>query len=647
MIHIDIETRSNVNLLTHGVYNYATDLSTELLCLCWAVDDGTIHRWHPGLAAFPAELAVRIENGEALWAHNAQFERLLFQYVICNDHDCPVPQLEQWYCTATLARAHALPGSLEMCARALGLKHQKDKRGMELIRAMSIPPFEHTPELLDEMMNYCAQDVRVEREIHHTLPELPAGIWAGYWASERINDRGIVVDTAIANAAIPLAESEQANITEELLAITDGEITKPRSTKLTRWVYNRLGDLQQAIMHDTTKAAGISLDNSRVQELLEASDAIPDDIYRAIELKALASKSSVAKYQTLLNLADPDDHRVRGAFIYLGAAQTGRFSSRGLQLHNLPRASVKGDQAEQLREQLLQGKLTDGILAGLSKLIRPSLMAGEGNVLVACDWSAIEARILPWASADRDADTVLDVFRNGGDIYVSTAAKMGSQYDRQIGKVASLSLGYAGGVGAFQAMARGYHVAISDAVAQRIVQDWRRANGWAPRFWRALETAVADAISRPHIECPAGRVSYRFDGQHLFCTLPSGRYLMYPFTERKVKETPRGPVMEYSCIKSSLVPAEGRPWPRMTLWGGLLAENLVQAIAADLLVNLLLQLNDAPVTMHVHDEVVLEVPAFEGQTALKELTTLMTTPPWWAGELPLAAEGWVGKRFRK
>lgn len=650
--HIDIETRSNVNLFTHGVYTYAQDLSTELLCLSYAIDNAEVQTWTPhSKRPFPADLATHIEHGRKLYAHNAQFERLLFEYVVCNDYDCPRPALEQWYCTATLARAHALPGALDKCARVLGLDFQKDKRGAELIKLMSVPPFQFDEQLLAEMVAYCEQDVRVERAIHDTLPALPAGVWAGYHVSERINDRGILVDTEIAEAAIPLASEEQLSINEALSQATFGEVLKPRSTKLTNWVYERLPEAYKAYMHDPTKKSGLSLDSARVEEMLALEGRLDSSVLRVLELKALSSKSSVAKFESLIKLADPDDKRVRGAFIYLGAAQTGRWSSKGLQVHNLPRVSVSGDEFDALRSALITGRLRGDVMRSLSSLLRPSIMASAGKELVSVDWSGIEARALPWLTAFDSAEPVLNVFRSGKDIYLETASSMGPQYDRQIGKVATLSLGYGGGVGAFKSMAGNYRVKVSDDVAQRVVNDWRTANPWAKSFWQALEKGVATAMQCPDKWVEVSRVAYLYDGTHLFCRLPSGRQLMYPYATREVKETRYGPQFAYSCVKSSLVTTQTEDFPRMWLWGGLLAENITQAVCADLLVDLLLWLEDEraeyPVIMHVHDQVVLEVPEGKGAEVVADIEDAMRVAPWWAEGLPLDAEGWHGQRFRK
>jgi len=652
MIHIDIETRSHTDLTTRGVYNYAQDPSTEVLCICYAEDNGRIRSWTPS-QSFPLQLIDAIERGDELWAHNAQFERLLFDYVICNDYDCPRPKLEQWRCTATLARGHALPGSLDACARALNLRHKKDKRGAELIKLMSIPPFEHTPELLNEMVEYCKQDVRVERMIHSTLPPLPDHVWRVYQTSERINDRGVLVDVELARAALPLADTEQGNINEELTALTEGAVTKPRSPKLAAWVHERLPDRYKPVIEDASKKSGLSLDGSRVDELLQLENRINEqcELSRVVELKALASKSSVAKFQALIDLADDEDQRVRGALVHLGAGQTGRWSSRGLQIHNFPRASAEGEDFDKLRADAISGRLHGNVMRSLSKLLRPSLMAPEGKTFVSVDWSAIEARALPWLSGDPRAESVLDVFRAGEDIYMKAAESMGPQYDRQIGKVATLALGYQGGVGAFQAMARGYRVSVDDDMAQRVVRDWRRANAWAQAFWGDLEMGLAGAMTRPSYAVPVGRVAYRYEAPHMFCELPSGRTLMYPFISRDVEETQYGPRFAYTCIKSSLVPSGDKPWPRMQLYGGILCENITQGVCADLLAHLLLRLETErpywPCVMHVHDQVVLEVPKEEGPSACREVEQMMSSGPTWAEGLPLAAEGWHGPRFKK
>lgn len=634
MLHIDLETRSHCNLLKAGTYNYATHPTTEVICMCWAKDDGPVETWIPG-DSWP------VWDEDVFCAHNAQFERLIFKHVlgINTDHD-------QWLCTATLARAHALPGSLGDCARALRLHYQKDRRGEELIKLMSIPPYDESDGLLGEMVDYCQRDVEVEREIYNTLPGLSDEIWAGYDVSERINDRGLLVDVELAEAVVPLAEAEQQSINRALADETGGDVLKPRSPKLTTWVYERLPLELRSIMQDDSKKSGMSLGGSVVTELLNVVE--DQQVKRVLELKALASKSSVAKFQAMQDLAGPDN-RVRGAYLYLGAAQTGRFSSRGLQVHNLPRDCSKTPDED--RDLIMRGGLGGQVMKTLAAMLRPSIWAGSGSQFVCSDWAGIEARALPWLAG---ADDMLNVFREGLDVYVEAAKDIygpafvdGDKDQRQIGKVAVLSLGYGGAVGAFQSMARNYGVRVSDGRARRIVDSWREGNPWATQFWGNLMMAAHDAIR--HGSAEVGVLRYEYEQDHLFCVLPSGRRLMYPWVERKAVENRWGVEMELSCIKSSLVPAQGKDWPRMRLWGGLLAENVTQAMCADLLIGSLVKLDGLCdyVVGHTHDEILMEVPAGDVFHAMDMLEDVMLEVPDWAAGLPLAVESWRGSYYRK
>jgi DNA polymerase len=648
MGHIDIESLSECDLPRHGAYIYATDPTTKVLCICWGLEDGDIRYWTPGMPLDP-ELVQLLES-EILVAHNAQFERLMFEFVIGPDHGYPVPKLEQWRCTATLARARALPGSLGDAARALRLPYQKDKRGAELIQLMSVPPFEHTPELLEEMVRYCAMDVLVERSLWHTLHPLDDFDWDVYHANERINDRGIRVDLDVARAAVPYAQAEQADLVSELTALTGGAISKPRSRKLVSWIHERLPERYQDILIDKAKKSGMSLDKSRIEELAEISDRLPDPLPRVIEVRALASKSSVSKYQAMLDLADPDDHRVRGAYLQFGAGQTGRYSSRGLQVHNLPRACA--DDPEATLQRMQDGRLHRDVLRVLSSMLRPSIIAATGHTFICADWAGIEARALPWLAG---AEHILDVFRRGDDVYIKAASDVwpGETIDkdkRQVGKVIVLALGFGGGVGSFTTMGRNYGVRLPENRVKVIVDRWRMANRWARRFSDALLQAAMHAYDAPGQWFRAGdHIRYIRRGNHLYCELPSGRELMYPWIESEIVENRYGMTRQLSAIKGNLVPAEGNEWPRVRIWHGLLAENVTQATCADLLMDALARADSAgfPVALHTHDEIVLECARRKAAEAQKGLEALMLEAPEWAAGLPLAVESWTGNRYRK
>ncbi len=279
----------------------------------------------------------------------------------------------------------------------------------------------------------------------------------------------------------------------------------------------------------------------------------------------------------------------------------------------------------------------------LKGMLRPALIPAPGKQFVVADWSAVEARVTAWASADPQAEEVLQVFRDGRDIYKREAAgiyrvpeETVDKDQRQIGKVAILSLGFAGSIGAFAAMGRAYGVMMPESDARRIVDAWRRANAWAVRYWAKLEDAYTRALRNPGREFSAGHVTYLYDGQHLWYALPSGRILCYPFAKFEGDEI--------TYIKAAWKPAaDAKEWPRARLWKGLATENITQAIAHDLLREALRQLDN--VVLHVHDEIVLE--SSDEVKDAERLRQVMCTPPKWATGLPLNAEVEIMQRYGK
>jgi DNA polymerase len=288
------------------------------------------------------------------------------------------------------------------------------------------------------------------------------------------------------------------------------------------------------------------------------------------------------------------------------------------------------------------GKRITDVLRGM---LRPALIPEKGNVFVVSDWNAIEARMNAWLSNDVEAEAVLDVFRGGRDIYIKEAAGIYKVPEDQvtsdqrfIGKVAILSLGYAGGVGAFTAMGRAYGLVMAESDAKRIVDAWRRANAWAVRYWNLLESAYTRAMRKPGTPFSAGRVTYLFSGGHLWYALPSGRVLCYPFARLEDDGV--------SYAKASWKPdAKAEEWPRARLWKGLAAENICQAAANDILRASLRQLPDC--VLHIHDEIVLECSEAEAEKRKAELEAVMVSPPAWASGLPLKVEAKIMARYGK
>jgi len=643
---VDFETRSRCDLFSKGVYNYAQDASTDVLCMSYAFDEDEVVTWRP---TDPFPESVRTHTGQ-IFAHNAAFERLIFWYVLqCNF------RLEQFYCTAAQARANCLPGSLEDVGRAISSNMRKDHRGSQLIRALSIPradgTFNEDPKLLAEMVAYCEQDVRATRAISKTMRPLSDQELADYHVNERINDRGVLLDLPLAQAAVKYAAAEMEEIESLVQDITKGEINSVRSPRMKQWVMDRVGPQALALMEvykDGEKK--YSIDKSVRANLLlfaeENPDEIPTHVADVIQCADDLWASSVAKFSRLSELADEVDHRVRGAFVFAGGSATGRASSYGAQVHNFTRKCA--DEPEAVRNAMVRGhrvtprfgaRVTD-VLKGM---LRPALIPAPGHSFVVADWSAVEARVTAWASADPQADDVLQVFRDGRDIYKREAAGIYrvpedtvNKDQRQIGKVAILSLGFGGSVGAFSAMGRNYGVIMPESDSRRIVDAWRRSNAWAVRYWAKLEDAYTRALRNPGREFSAGRVTYLYDKQHLWYALPSGRILCYPFAKFEGDEI--------TYIKAAWKPAaDAKEWPRARLWRGLACENITQAIAHDLLREALRQLPN--VVLHVHDEIVLESP--DPETDAELLRKVMCTTPAWASGLPLNAETEIMTRYGK
>ena len=307
---LDFETRSRCDLPSRGVYNYAQDASTEVLCMSYAFDDGEVATWLPG-QPFPDI------TGHQIMAHNAAFERLIFWYVLCPDIGVPEPRLDQFYCTAAQARANCLPGSLEDVGRAVSSKMKKDHRGAALIRLLCVPrkdgTFNDDPTLMAEMVAYCEQDVRAMREISKSMRPLSDDELADYHASERINDRGVLVDLDLCRAAIEYAEEELLEIQAIVAEVSKGEVTSVRSPKMRQWVQDRVGPEAVKLMWTGEK---FSIDKSvRANLLTLNADQVPADVAEVIQCADDLWASSVAKFKRLADLADPEDHRVRGAFI--------------------------------------------------------------------------------------------------------------------------------------------------------------------------------------------------------------------------------------------------------------------------------------------------------------------------------------------
>ena len=447
---IDFETRSRCDLRSRGVYNYAQDPSTEVLCMSYAFDDEDVVTWTP-TEPFPTRVALHIGQ---IRAHNAAFERLIFWYVICPDFGIPEPKLEQFYCTATQARANCAPGSLEDVGRFAGASMKKDHRGAALVRALSIPQgdgvFREDPKLMLEMIQYCEQDVRSMRAVSKAMRELADEELDDYYVNERVNDRGVMLDVPLAKAAVKYAAQELDDIQDVVREVTGGALTSVRSPRMREWVQERVGPEARKLMQVWKDGVEkTSIDKTVRANLLamENPDEVPPEVAEVVQCADDLWASSVAKFSRAAALSDDQDGRVRGAFVFCGGSATGRASSYGLQVHNFPRRCA--DEPELVRQAMVRGhqivpqygrRVTD-VLKGM---LRPALIPAPGKSFVVADWSSIEARVTPWCSGA--GDDKLTLFRDGADVYkVNAAATFRCRVEdvtkdqRQVGKVQELA----------------------------------------------------------------------------------------------------------------------------------------------------------------------------------------------------------------
>jgi len=560
MLVLDFETRSRCDLKAAGAYNYASDPSTEILC-CAFYDSDTDYKeiWYPAKGDLSERVRYSIKNASFIVAHNAEFDKNIYEYVAIPDHGWPKIEPERWYCSAAQCRVNAIPNALDDAAMALGLTARKDHRGSALIRQLSIPQkdgtFNDDPALHAEFREYCMQDVIVCVAILKHTRLMTVNEHADWLKTVEINERGVMVDMELARLALKYAKAEQDEIGAALSQITKGKIDRhTQNQRIKAWLQDKLGEMhplvQEMVIYKGGKAK-LSLDKNIRRNLLEkiddASILVDDDIREVVLLLDEGNMSSVSKFKRMTTLADPEDHRVRGAFMFAGASQTMRYASRGLQVHNMKRDCWDADETEGIKFNMRQGgQIADGdetVMSTLAKSLRPAIIPKPGHVLVVGDWSSIEARCLHWGTDTLEGDQKLVLFEEGVDVYQETADELQLE-DRQQGKVVELSAGYQGHANAFQAMARNYGVKVSHDKAGEIVNKWRLKNWWVVDFWAQMEKAAKDAIQNPGKRFSAGMVEYLFvpdmmNGT-LLCVMPGNHCLTYPEARIELVRTPWG-----------------------------------------------------------------------------------------------------------
>ena len=676
-LHIDFETYSAADLPACGTDNYASHPSTGVHCMGYGFDLLPIEIWVPGFSNDTmSDVIEHITAGGIVVAHNASFELALWNKVCAPKYGWPELRAEQMRCTMAQAYAMSLPGSLDKASAALGIEQRKDLAGARVMMQLAKPKLqdrtkgclcsgdgivrfkdgyrevcnciqfwkpEDDPAKFQKLYDYCKQDVEVERALDERMMQLSPQEQALWVLDYKINQRGVQVDIPSIDAAITMVEAEKARLDREMLRTTGGVVGKCTEVQLlVKWIRNEgveIGGLNKADVLDSL-----------------AGD-LPERVRLALNLRKEGGKSSTAKLIAMKSRASSDG-RVRGTLQYHGAS-TGRWAGRGIQVQNFPRprVGVSQDMVEDVIAHLHDREYVDmmhgPVLDAIADSLRGFICAAPNKELVAADFSAIEARVLAWLAGE---EKVLDIFRTHGKIYEHAASGIYNKAiedvtkdERQIGKVAVLALGYGGGVGAFQSMARVYGVKVADDKADDIKKAWRESHKRIVRYWYDLEGAAINAVELG-VVCKAGppkrQVAFVKRGSFLWCKLPSGRVLCYPYPQIKQIETPWGE--QKAALVFMSVNGTTNKWEETKTYGGSLSENVTQAVARDILAESLVRLEDNgfPVVMHIHDEVVVEI-ASGNDNALNRVEELMAVVPDWATGLPLSSEGWRGFRFRK
>lgn len=667
-LSIDLETYSTVSIGAAGSYRYILDPSFEILLFAYSLD------------GMPVEV-IDVASGQVipLWLKNALKNPLYikhaynaaFEWFALSKYLGWLPP-DQWRDTMLHALYCGYPASLDAAGRAMGLPEDKKKltTGKALIRYFCVPckpsnangnrtrnlP-KHDPSKWKLFKEYNGQDVVTEMEIDRRLSAFPVPAFVQkQWETDlTMNARGVAADMEMVSGALVIGATVKSQLMAEARQLSG--LDNPNSIKqLARW-------LTEATDSD---AEITSVTKETVATMLKQPQ--PANVQRMLEIRQELGKTSTKKYDAL-ETCIADDGRVRGLLQFYGANRTGRWAGRLVQVQNLPRTYthplpparqlVKDRNIDGLR--LMYGSINDT----LSQLIRTAFVATPGNVLIDADFSAIEARVISWLAGQ---EWRLEVFRTHGKIYEASASQMfhvpiekikkgNPEYAlRQRGKVAELALGYQGGVSAMRRMDTGHNLDdLSDDEVKGIVDRWRETNSMIRDLWNIVDSAAVTVITnggaqtiRSETTDAVITLTCELDvitgTRYMTILLPSGRKLYYPSPEIGVNRW-GNPSVSYMGQNQTT-----KRWERVETYGGKLVENIVQAIARDCLAIAIenLEAQGLHVVFHIHDEVVIDTPAWaDNDTMLDTVTKIMTKPIPWAQALPLNADGWVDKFFKK
>ncbi|STV04419.1 bifunctional 3'-5' exonuclease/DNA polymerase [Klebsiella pneumoniae] len=679
----DLETYCEIPI-NNGTHAYAEGV--EVMLFAWAIGDEPVSVWDLTAGEpIPSRLRKAIADPNTiLFFHNSHFDRTVLRHAMPELS----PPVERWRDTMVQALAHSLPGALGALCEVLGVPQDKakDKEGKSLIQLFCKPRPKnsklrratsktHPVEWL-RFVAYAGLDIEAMREVYKRLPKWNyQGAELALWhRDQRINDRGVCMDVQLAQAAIEAVDLEQKRLAKRTQVMTDGEV--------------QAATQRDAMIKHIVESYGVELPDMQRSTLERriADPDLPSPVKELLAIRLQASTTSTSKYKSLMK-GISSDGRLRGTLQFCGASRTGRWAGRLFQPQNLPRPTLEQERIDEGIEALKSGcadLLFDNVMELTSSALRGCIMAPAGKKLVVSDLSNIEGRKLAWLAGEA---WKLDAFRRydegtGPDLYKLAYARAFNishedvtKYQRQIGKVMELGLGFGGGVAAFLTFALVYGLDLEElatAALPNIPRDvqreaknwydesvkrkatyglsehvfiacdslkrlWRRAHPETCDFWYQLERTVRAAIATPKKTLYCGYLKVRRDGAWLRIQLPSGRALCYP-----------SPSIEKGNITYMGINSYSRKWQRLKTYGGKLVENVTQAAARDVLAGNMPLIENAgySIVLTVHDEVICEAPDTDDYTDAA-LSSLLSTNPEWAPDIPLNAGGFEAYHYRK
>lgn len=635
---IDIETYSSVDLSECGVFKYSESSDFKVLLFGYSINGEEIQvvDLASGEPIPPFVISALKDDNVTKYAYNASFERVcLSRYLDLSKDEFLNPS--SWKCHMVWSAYLGLPLSLKGVGKVLNLDSQKMEEGKELIKYFCVPNKEgnqNTPDVAPDkwelFKKYNKRDVEVELRIHERLIKYPVPdfVWDEYHMDQEINDRGILVDSKLVDAAIDINEEITNKLNFEMKALTG--IENPNSVlQLKEWFSSN----------------GVDIDTLGKKDVLKLKDEIKDKkILRVLSIRQQISKLSIKKYQAMQNAKGSDD-RARGMFMFYGANRTGRWAGRLIQLQNLPQNHLPD--LEDARELVISKDINalemlyEDIPDTLSQLIRTAFIPRPGYKFIVADFSAIEARVIAWFANEKWR---IDAFRNNEDIYCASASQMfhkpvvkhGINGElRQKGKVAELALGYGGSVGALIAMGA-IDMGLEEDELKPLVTAWRNVSPNIVNFWWAVDKAAKDAIADKK-KTYTHELTFECAHRMLFVTLPSGRKLSY-VKPKIIENQYGGESISYEGIGTQ------KKWERLETYGPKIVENIVQGTARDVLCNSIKTLRNYRIVGHVHDELIIEVPMDE---TVENICNLMAKTPSWCSDLVLRADGYECQFYKK